>query len=593
MRFRTKIFLTALAAAALAVLVATALVSWSVRRSLEERIERELGLEARMAAELLSHRSAATESEIDAEADALGRIVGARVTFIAADGRVVGDSDLRSDQLRTVESHATRPEIVAARQHGFGSVRRRSATVGADLMYVAIPVRNPRIPLLAFVRLALPLTSVDRQLSAVRYLAGLGFAAGLCAALALTWIFSAPLARRLRAIDERARRYADGDMSRSLPDYGQDEIGSVARMLDSLTHDLAGRLAGLEADRARMSAILSGMIEGVLVVNAHGRLQLANDAARRMLRIDDAVEGRHYPEIVRHPAVARQIAAALAGRPTESVELTGLRDAQVTLIARTAPVDVSPGRGAVVVLHDITDLRRADRIRRDFVANVSHELRTPLTAIRGYVEALGDATPDEGRRFLEIVARHTLRMERLVLDLLRLARLDAGQEILDRVPCSVEGLFGAVEADLAGLLASRRQTVERAIAPDAATVEGDPAKLQDALRNLLENATNYSPEGGRIVMAAHRTADRVILTVADEGPGIPPGDLPRIFERFYRVDKSRTRERKDPGGTGLGLSIVRHLVELHGGRVTAANRPGRGAILTIELPGDAADQPKD
>jgi two-component system phosphate regulon sensor histidine kinase PhoR len=583
--FRTKIFLTALAAAAMAVVVATALVSWSVRHSLEQRIARELGVEARMAAELLSHRSAATASELDAEADAIGRILGARATFIAADGRVVGDSELTADELRTVENHGTRPEIVDARASGFGAVQRHSTTVSTDMMYVAIPVRNPGMPLLAFVRLALPLTDIDRQLASVRSLAALGLVAGLCAAVALTWIFSAPLARRLRAIDERARRYAQGDLSRSIPDYEQDEIGSVARMLDSLTHDLANRLAGLEADRARMAAILSGMIEGVLVVNEHGRLQLANQAARRMLRIDDAVEGRHYPEIVRQPAVARQIAAALEGRPTESVELAGLRDDAVTLIARTAPVEVSPGRGAVVVLHDITDLRRSDRIRRDFVANVSHELRTPLTAIRGYVEALADAGPEDSRRFLEIVARHTLRMERLVRDLLRLARLDAGQEVLDRVPCSVEGLFSAVEGDLAGLLAERRLSVDRDVAPDATAVSGDPAKLQDALRNLLENATNHSPEGGRIAMAARRAGARIVITVADEGPGVPPNDLTRIFERFYRVDKSRTREGKDPGGTGLGLSIVRHLVELHGGRVSAANRPGRGAIFTIELPG--------
>ena len=584
MSFRTKIFLTALAAAAMAMLVATALVSWSVRRSLEQRIEHELGVEARMAAEMLSHHNASTEAALDAEADALGRILAARVTFIAADGRVVGDSELTAEQLRTVENHARRPEVIDARQQGFGSSQRHSATVGTDMMYVAIPVQHPGMPLLSVVRLALPLTDVDRQLASVRSLAALGFAVGIVSAVVLTWIFSAPLARRLRAIDERARRYAEGDLSRSIPDFGQDEIGKVARMLDSLTQDLGQRLAGLEADRARMAAILSGMIEGVLVVNEHGRLQLANEAARRMLHIDDAVEGRHYPEIVRQPAVAGQIAAALGGRPTESVELTGLRDAAMTLIARTAPVDVSPGRGAVVVLHDITDLRRADRIRRDFVANVSHELRTPLTAIRGYVEALADATPEESRRFLEIVSRHTLRMERLVGDLLRLARLDAGQEIVEHAPCAVDGLFGAVEGDLAGLLASRRQAVERDVAPDAATVSGDPAKLQDALRNLLENATNHAPEGSRILMRAWRAGGRIVITIADEGPGIPPSDLTRIFERFYRVDKSRTREGRDPGGTGLGLSIVRHLVELHGGRVSAANRPERGAIFTVELP---------
>ena len=584
MTFRTKLFLTALAAAALAVLVATALVSWSVRRSLEERIAADLAVQARLAAEMLAHRSAATDVELDGEADALRRILAARVTFVAADGRVIGDSDLTAEQLQSVENHGTRPEILAAQAQGVGAVQRHSSTIGTDMMYVAIPVRNPGMPALAFVRLALPLTDIDRQLASVRSLAALGFATGILAAIVLTWIFSSPLARRIRSIEERATRYSAGNFAPTVPDYTQDEIGAVARMLDSLTRDLAGRLAGLEADRARMAAILSGMVEGVLVVNEHGRLQLANGAARRMLQIDPAAEGRQYPEIVRHPAVAQQIASALAGRTIESVELTGLRDANMILMARTAPVEISPGRGAVVVLHDITDLRRADQIRRDFVANVSHELRTPLTAIRGYVEALGDASPDESRRFLEIVARHTLRMERLVRDLLRLARLDAGQEVLERVPCSIDSLFNAVETDIAELIAARRVTVERRIAADATTVDGDPAKLQDALRNLLENAANHSPAGGRIVMESRRAGSRIALSVTDDGPGIPPADLQRIFERFYRVDKSRTRDGKDPGGTGLGLSIVRHLIELHGGKVYAQNRREHGAVFVVELP---------
>ena len=586
MSFRTKIFLTALAAAAMAVMVATALVSWSVRRDLEQRIEHQLASEARMAAEILSHRAIASEPELDAEADALGQILGARVTFIAADGRVVGDSDLTPAQLRTTENHAQRPEVMEAMRQGFGAAQRHSATVGTDMEYVAIPVGNPGMPAVSIVRLAIPLTDVDRQLAAVRSLALLGFVVGTVAAVVLTWVFTFPLARRLRAIEDRARRYAEGNFAPTVPDYEQDEIGGVARMLDSLTHDLTARLAGLEADRARMAAILSGMVEGVIVVNEHGRLQLANDAARRLFGIEDSAEGRHYPDIVRQPAVAEQIAAALAGRPTASIELSGLGGGDLTLIARTAPVDASPGRGAVVVMHDISDLRRADRVRRDFVANVSHELRTPLTAIRGYVEALGDATPEESRRFLEIVSRHTLRMERLVRDLLRLARLDAGQELLERVPCAVDGLFGAVETDLARLLDSRDLRVEREVDADAASVSGDPAKLQDALRNLLENAANHSPHGGCLTMRSRRAGHRVLLTVEDEGPGIPAGDLTRVFERFYRVDKSRTRESKDPGGTGLGLSIVRHLVELHGGRVSAANRPERGAIFTIDLPAE-------
>jgi two-component system phosphate regulon sensor histidine kinase PhoR len=206
--------------------------------------------------------------------------------------------------------------------------------------------------------------------------------------------------------------------------------------------------------------------------------------------------------------------------------------------------------------------------------------------VRGYVEALSDggADPAESRRFLEIIGRHTLRMERLVRDLLRLARLDAGQEAIERVPCAVDALFNGVETELADAVLSRDQVVDHRIAPDAATVTGDPAKLHDALRNLLENASNYSPPRSRIVMASERTDGRILLTVEDEGPGIPEAELARVFERFYRVDKARSRGGQDPGGTGLGLAIVRHLIELHGGRVAAANRQSGGARFTIELP---------
>ncbi|MFI5179335.1 MAG: sensor histidine kinase, partial [Vicinamibacterales bacterium] len=222
------------------------------------------------------------------------------------------------------------------------------------------------------------------------------------------------------------------------------------------------------------------------------------------------------------------------------------------------------------------------RVQNDFLASVSHELRTPLTAIRGYVEALADGPPAvEAQRFLEIISRHTLRMERLVRDLLRLARLDAGQEALERVECHLPALIGGVAHDLETQLNLRSQHLDLRIADDASALSADQAKLHDVLRNLIENASNYSPEGGTIEIATRRQAGNIELVVADRGPGIPDGDLSRIFERFYRVDRSRTR---DPGGTGLGLSIVRHLVELHGGRVSAANRPGGGAMITIVLP---------
>jgi two-component system phosphate regulon sensor histidine kinase PhoR len=586
MTFRRRLFLTSFTAAVVTLAVATALVSWSVRRNLSDHIERSLVNEARLAAETLSHRQAAAPTELDREADAIGRMVSARVTFIAPDGTVVGDSELGPERLATLENHATRPEVLQARREGLGVSRRYSATLKIDMLYVAVEVRSPGAPGLSEVRLALPQTAVRDQLAAVRRIALLALGIGLLAALGLSWGTSTLLTRRVSAIARVAQRYAAGDVSQPSRDYGTDEIGTVARVLDDSVRQVAQRAAELESDRARMAAILGGMVEGVLVVNEQGRLLLVNGAARRMLKLQDPPDGRHYLEIVRHPDIAAQIGAALAGRAGEGSELTLPGAPDTIFIARSAPVLSAGARGAVLVLHDITDLRKADRVRRDFVANVSHELRTPLTAVRGYVEALLDEGSDtaESRQFLETIARHTLRMERLVRDLLRLARLDAGQDPLESVPCSVPSLFEGVTSELEPLVESRDQEIVHEVAAEAATVKGDPAKLHDALRNLLENATNYAPEGSRIVMASRRENDQVVLTVADEGPGIPDEDLPRVFERFYRVDKARSRGARDPGGTGLGLSIVKHLIELHGGRVTAANRPTGGAIFTVRLP---------
>jgi two-component system, OmpR family, phosphate regulon sensor histidine kinase PhoR len=586
MTFRTRLFLSSLLAAAVTLLVAAALVSWSIRRSLDNRIERGLINEARLAAETLSHRQAATPAELDAEADAIGRLVSARVTFISPDGTVVGDSELTPEELTTVENHAGRPEIQQARREAVGIARRYSETVKTEMLYVAVRVHNPAAPALSEIRLALPLTEIAEQLATVRRSTLVAMGIGLVAALILAWGASALLSRRVRAIADVAERYAAGDLSVPSGDYGSDEIGIVARVLDESMREIGSRATQRETDRARMEAILNGMSEGVLVITPQGRLQLVNNAARRMLKVDDAPEGRHYLEIARHPDISAQINGALHGLSGEGRELALPGDAGATFVARGAPVASAAGRGAVLVLHDITDLRKADRIRRDFVANVSHELRTPLTAVRGYVEALLDGVSDasEARRFLETIARHTFRMERLVRDLLRLARLDAGQEPLDRVVCAVDALFSAVIADVSSELAARSQHVVQQVAPEAALVSGDPAKLHDALRNLLHNATSYAPEDSTIVMAAARKDDRIVLSVADAGPGIPEADLPRIFERFYRVDKARSRNDRDPGGTGLGLAIVKHLIGLHGGTVAAANRPEGGAIFTVELP---------
>jgi two-component system phosphate regulon sensor histidine kinase PhoR len=388
------------------------------------------------------------------------------------------------------------------------------------------------------------------------------------------------LRRRADALLEVARRYELGDWTRPSPDYADDELGRVARGMDLAVREVARRHDALAADRARMEAILGSMVEGVLVVDGQGRLQLVNDAARRMLKLDRDATGRTYLESIRHPAIVDQIGRVLSGQPAESLDLSLAQDPSRTLVARVGPV-VAAGRGAVLVLHDITDLRKADQIRRDFVANVSHELRTPLTAVKGYAEALledKDET-DDRYRFVETIHRQATRMERLVTDLLRLARLDAGQELLVQGPCDVARLIADVVADFEPLISAKRLRFETAVDERAQTISTDESKLHDVLRNLVENAVSYTPDGGAVHIAVRRLNDDVELTVRDSGPGIPPNDLTRVFERFYGVDKSRAR----PGGTGLGLAIVKHLVHVINGEVRAENRPEGGAVFTVML----------
>jgi two-component system, OmpR family, phosphate regulon sensor histidine kinase PhoR len=436
---------------------------------------------------------------------------------------------------------------------------------------------------LLFVMVAASDSLSDAHRKQLLVITAVGLGGAIVAAFLVSSALAGPIERRVSSILEVARRYAVGDLQRPLPDYGEDELGEVSHALDGAVHALGRRVDELSRDRTRMVAILASMVEGVLVVDELGHLQHVNDAARRMLGLEHDALSRSYAAVIAHPGIVDQIARVLAGEHPNGLELTTARDSNVsrTLVARVAPV-VAAGRGAVLVLHDITDLRRADQIRRDFVANVSHELRTPLTAIKGYAEALIDEVEehDGKRRFLDIIHRHSTRMERLVKDLLRLARLDAGQELAEPSRCDTGALITNVLDDFEVAAQEKKQQLHLSVAPDAAVILVDPAKLHDIVRNLVENAINYTPEGGVIDISASLDERRYRLMVADTGPGIPAEDLGRVFERFYRVDKSRAR----PGGTGLGLAIVRNLVHVLGGEISVANRDSGGAVFTVTLP---------
>jgi two-component system phosphate regulon sensor histidine kinase PhoR len=582
--FRLRLFLALTAVAVVALAIAAAVASRQLAAATVVRIERGLVAQTKLAAELLSmSRLAADVAALDGEADRLGAFVDARVTFIRGDGAVVGDSAEDAEAIRRLESHSQRPEVVQARATGLGIATRYSTTVGADMLYVAAPTAHPSI---AVVRLALPLTDVDAQVRVVRRAAGVALAVALAVALVLAWLASSLLSARLQQVSAAARRYAAGDLPLPAGQYTGDEIGQLERVLDDSVRELARRMADLDRSRRRTEAILAGMVEGVVVVDAGGQLQLVNESARRMLAMPaggQAAIGSRYLHVIRHPGIVAQFDAAIAGVAPDDAEI--VLSNGVTVVARAVPLE--QGGGAVLVLHDITRLRLSDQMRRDFVANVSHELRTPLTAIRGYAEALRDETLSaaDRERFLAIIDRHAGRMARLVQDLLRLARIESGQDELRLAPCDVATVFDAIAADLRPRLDARRQRMVIDVAPDVVSIATDAAKLEEVLRNLVDNAIAYAPEATEIRLEAVRDREQVVITVQDEGPGIPGADLTRIFERFYRVDAARSRES---GGTGLGLSIVKHLVDRLGGRVSAGNRPTGGAEFVVRLPGAPA-----
>ena len=572
-------FLTVLAAATLT-LSLTIGRAW--KKTLQVEIERSLLEKTRLFAQELPRLPGPGGIDLQQLAKQTAAAGGVRVTIIDTRGQVLADS--HADP-KTMENHATRPEFVAALQGQTGIATRPSGTFGVPYVYVALPISG------GAVRMSFPLSALRQTEATVRRSVWIGSAIGLLVALSAAVFLAQLVSGRLRRIVAFAEQIAAGNLSARIDQHSSDEIAVVAAALDRTARKLEESFAAVETSRRQLESLLNSMQEAVIAVDAEGKVLWVNGRMKRLVSTGGRV-GAPVVETVRDPSFLAALEGALRRRETCSARATALLPGRVFQVT-AAPMPLyrngaRPGSaagavpGAVAVLHDLSDIERVEKTRRDFIANVSHELRTPLTSVRGYTEMLLDspAADDATRESLDIILKNTARMTRLTDDLLVLARVESGEQQFARRQTDPSDLLQDALETFG--MAAREQGLELVVEDTTHDpVPADPEAIHQVFANLIINAIAYAREGGKIVLGASSRAEVVEFYVRDYGPGIASEHLPRLFERFYRVDKARSRES---GGTGLGLAIVKHIVRAHEGDVRAESHLGRGSTFYFTIP---------
>ena len=598
--FRSRFFWKLFLSYALVILATVSSVGFLVlreyRRDIGERMEQSLRYELVALADLVDGSRPTLEPEqIQSQIDQVAEGTGRRITVVAADGAVIADSDAVAAGM---DNHGDRPELQAALAEGFGVERRRSATVGRELLYVAHGPGELGVSR-DMVRVAVDLEFLDRDEAAVGRLILLG--GGIASVLAL--LVGAFMVRRVSHPLDHMRRVVNalgaGDYSARVPATGSvkrgDELGEMASALNRLGFDLSQRVADLSAGQERLRAMVAGMIEGVIAVDESDRVTFSNYAAREMLGLQGAgpegqtteftgrVQGKIWAE-VRSAGLDSLLAAARRSDSAAQAEIE-LSSTDVDAVVRAQAHRFMDGDsvGVVIVLQDVSEVRRLERIRRDFVANVSHELKTPLTSIRGYVETLLDgAIHDEKHniRFLQKIENNVGRLNHLVTDLLSLARIESEVGSLSLRPVDLHSVVEEALRRHERAAQLRDQVLQSEPCTGSVRVLADLEALTQVIDNLIDNGLKYTPDAGTVTVRVRRQGLQAFLEVQDTGVGIPGEDQARIFERFYRVDKARSRE---VGGTGLGLSITKHLAQAMGGGVELESEPGEGSMFRVML----------
>jgi len=578
---RAKIFLVTLALIVVSLGVAELYLLPSVEQNLTDRIREDLNVRLQLVAERAASLANSSEPNPDWEtlAGKLGEIAHARVTFVEEDGRVVGDSDVDAAHLATLENHRQRPEVAAAFAGTATDNIRYSATTQQRMLYAATRLSGA-IPMVA--RVSLPLSWVDRVKGDTRAVLFGGALVALVAATLMSSAAAILLSRGLRELTTVARRMAAGDLDARSRIDSSDEIGQLGRTLDHLATNLSRSLHELRDDRDLLGRILESMREGVLVMDGEHRILLANPSLREMLLFDSDVTGRSTIEVIRNAELQSIVEKAISSvEPVMGeIELGGIKPRH--LLVHAARLSGEP-RALVLVLFDVTEMRRLETVRRDFVANVSHELRTPVASIRSAAETLRMALgndPKAAMQFLDIIERNGRRLGELISDLLDLSRIEAKEYRLKAEPSHLQQLCEKAVLAFAERAATRSMQVSVDISQNVPLALVDPLAFERILTNLIDNALKYCADGARIRITAAEAGSKLQVSVSDNGPGIELQHQPRLFERFYRVDTGRSR---DMGGTGLGLSIVKHLVEAMHGEVRVESAFGKGATFSFTV----------
>ncbi len=581
MNVRRKLLLILVAASAAASLCVGLGAMRVLRSAVRERVLERMRAETVLLAAW--SREAIPPADAQEFAAANSRRLGLRVTLLAADGRVLGDSSRDPGELPAMENHLGRPEIREAAERGAGESRRWSATTGAEYLYVAVRVDGAPV---RFVRTALPtLRLVQAQAHDLSLILSFALAA-LLLLTALAYLVVRRLSRPIERMSAAVERVAGGDLAADVPYDTADEVGRLGASVQRMKRSLTDKIRELEDERHLLLSVLGGMKEGLLLVGPDHRIRLANDAFRQIFGLTLDPTGRLLAEVIRDPTVLRDLEAARTeGREVRDSVLEAADSGRSFELHATPLGTRGPGGpgGVLFLFFDITRLEALEGVRREFVADVSHELRTPLTSIQAFVETLLEGGLDDRSRsaeFLEIVRKHAGRMGALIDDLTDLSLIETGAVALDVEPVDVAELAREVVSHLSHRSAGTNVSV-RVDLPSPFRVQADRLRLEQVLVNLVDNAIKFNRPGGTVTLTGHVEDGRSVVVVEDTGVGIPDDSLDRVFHRFHRVDKARSR---DLGGTGLGLAIVKHLMRLHGGQVRVESDLGRGSRFFLEFP---------